>query len=324
MKNDRAPAQEGQAPDLSPALKPRGIDAVPNAVIVHEAMKDEGTQQGDSLDQAERLQAEEAQALEARLTGSVVALGQELGKAAEALGQQKRWLGQLQADQEVLGKLHDHLAKVGGHHEDMIRELGAETRQQLRISRTHIDGLHALYREQHGELQKLAADHALLDEKSRVLAEQLQGLNAVVADHATQTGRRLRRLGGAVAVLAVVSLGLIAWFQFKPTAVPESVTIRLAGLSAGLQGQTSRSGAMGADLAQVHQGMAVLAQQMQDQASAMAGLRAESHRTGREMQSARVALTALTSQVGTLQGQVQSMRPDVTESGRPDGAAASR
>ncbi len=49
-----SPGLGGEAPDLSAALKPRGIVASTNAVIVHEAMQDD-QQTGDQLDQARRL-----------------------------------------------------------------------------------------------------------------------------------------------------------------------------------------------------------------------------------------------------------------------------
>lgn len=49
-----SPGLGGEAPDLSSALKPRGITVSTNAVIVHEAMQDD-QQSGDQLDQARRL-----------------------------------------------------------------------------------------------------------------------------------------------------------------------------------------------------------------------------------------------------------------------------
>lgn len=49
-----SPGFGGDAPDLSPALKPRGISVNTNAVIVHEAMQDDQSS-GDQLEQARRL-----------------------------------------------------------------------------------------------------------------------------------------------------------------------------------------------------------------------------------------------------------------------------
>lgn len=148
-------------------------------------------------------------------------------------------------------------------------------------------------------------DHDLLATRSLQLQEQLNGLTTVVTTHMSRTRKGFRVAGGVMATLAVITLGLIAWFQIYPSAVPETVKKQLTGLSLGLHQQATGSEVMRGDVTQISAHVTALNAQVKRQSDEMATLRAESRKMARAVQSIRAAL-------GGIQRNVAGIRQDLS------------
>lgn len=260
----------------------------------------------DLLRASTRLEAQvahqdgELRVLDERLSRGVSELGHELGTVTAVLRQQEDRLGELQERHDQLTRLHEHLDRLTAGQARQLDVLSTDTHRHLRLLRTHIDGLGALYREQRQALGMLRDDHDLLAREAAATAAMLAGLATKVTQHEGRTHGRFRLVAAGLATLAVVSLGLIAWFQLHPTAVPETVRTGLAGLSAGLDRQSGQNRALAAA---VLEGQETVARQMgtqertlQRQGRELARLKTETRNTGARLRrlEARLAAPAAT------------------------------
>lgn len=256
------------------------------------------------LEQAARHQTEMTTLVDARLSASVADLGERLDEAAAALTGQQAHLEQIQSSHEALSGLHTWLAGVTQEQGDVITALADDTRQQFQLSRTHLDGLSALYREQKLAIATLQTDYRLLETKSLSLTEQLNGLNKVVVTTISRTRKGFRMVAGTVAALAALTLGLIAWFQLYPSAVPETVKAQLAMLTAGLHQQAQSSTELSGDVTQLHTQVATLNGLVKSQHEEIAVMRAESRQMSRTVQDIRGVL-------GNIQQNMDSIKTDL-------------
>jgi chromosome segregation ATPase len=245
------------------------------------------------LERNGRRQQEQAQQLEQQLNGSVAELGRRIEQTSERLQLQKTWLGELQDRHETLHRLHLHLEKLTGRQGQALGILTAETRQQLQITRTHIEGLNALHREQERALLALASDHDLLAIRAARLEAQLSGLSEVVSTNAGQTRQRFRAVAAVLGLVAVVSLGLIAYFQLNRTAMPVSVKLQLAGLSQHLSQQAESGAALGSALEQQTGELRELYTRLQQQQVEIGSLRTQSRQALRAVKTLELELASL-------------------------------
>lgn len=252
------------------------------------------------LEKDRQLQHDQHRVLDLRLTGSVTELGRELDETAAMLQAQKAGLARLQDSHDMLQRLHVHLDKVVSRQGQSLGILATDTHQQLQLIRSHIESLNQLYREQQEALLALSSDHELLALKSGQLEARVTGIGTVLTRSIGETRQRFRTVAAIIAVLAVVSLGLIAYFQLFPSAVPESVRLQLSGLSTGLSQQSSSSDALRQELAALQEKTAGLDARLTAQAAEIAGLRSQSRQTGRNLQELRRELSALKAELAEL------------------------
>jgi chromosome segregation ATPase len=235
------------------------------------------------LEKDRQLQGERQRSLDLRLTGSITELGREIDASAAMLRAQESSLARLQDSHDMLQRLHTHLDKVVDRQGQSLGILATDTHQQLQLTRSHIESLEVLYREQQQALLALCSDHELLALKSGQLEARVTGIDTALTASIGATRQRFRRVAAGIAVLAVISLGLIAYFQLYPSAVPETVRQQLAGLSSGLSQQFSSSDALRAELGSLQAGVASLDARLQRQAEEIAGLRGQARQTSRQL-----------------------------------------
>lgn len=249
------------------------------------------------LEKDRQLQGERQRTLDLRLTGSINELGREIDASAAMLQAQKDSLARLQDSHDTLQRLHTHLDKVVDRQGRSLGILADNTQQQLHLTRSHIESLEALYREQQQALLTLSSDHELLTLKSGQLEARVTGIDTVLTESIGATRLRFRRVAAGIAVLAVISLGLITYFQLYPSAVPETVRQQLAGLSSGLSQQSSSSDALRAELGAVQASVASLDARLQRQADDIASLRGQARQTSRQLQEIHGELAAIKAEL---------------------------
>jgi peptidoglycan hydrolase CwlO-like protein len=249
------------------------------------------------LEKDRQLQGERQRTLDLRLTGSINELGREIDASAAMLQAQKDSLARLQDSHETLQRLHAHLDKVVDRQGRSLGILADNTQQQLHLTRSHIESLEALYREQQQALLTLSSDHELLTLKSGQLEARVTGIDTVLTESIGATRLRFRRVAAGIAVLAVISLGLITYFQLYPSAVPETVRQQLAGLSSGLSQQSSSSDALRAELGALQASVASLDARLERQADDIANLRGQARQTSRQLQEIHGELAAIKAEL---------------------------
>ncbi len=265
-----------------------------SALMLADMMRVSSRLEKDRLQQTERNRV-----MDMRLTGSVTELGRELDATAAMLAAQKTCLDRLQDSHDTLQRLHLHLEKAVSRQGQSLGLLAADTYQQLSLTRTQIEDLNALYREQQEALLALSSDHELLALKSGQVEARLAGLNSVLNESIGQTRRRFRTVTVVIAVLAAISLGLIAYFQLYPSAVPETVRQQLSGLASGLSQQSSSHDALRQELAAIQERLAALDGILGRQAAEIAGLRAQARQSSRNLRGLQAEVSTLKASLVT-------------------------
>lgn len=245
------------------------------------------------LEQCNRHHGERARTLDARLTSSINQLGRELDLTDGQLKAQKAGLQQLQERLDIMSRLQGHLERLTERQGHSLHALADETQRHFQITRAQVDALAALYQEQRQDLLALTSDHELLALQSGQLATRLAGLSDTVDANMGFTRRRFRTVAGVMAVLTLVTLGLITYFQLYPSAVPEPVRRQLAGLSLGLDTQSSRQADLRRELEGQASTLQVLQEQLRREQAETASLRAQSRQTRRQLREMRRELAAL-------------------------------
>lgn len=245
------------------------------------------------LDSQHHRQQEDTRELERRLCEAIARLGRELDQAGSRLQTQEECLRLLQDRHDTLDRLQHHLDKVLGRQGEALGVLTREAHQQFQVTRTHIEGLHALHREQMQAHLALTSDHDLLAIRSAQMEARLAGLHDVVSTSIGHTRRRFRTVAGMMALIAVVTLGLIAWFQLNPTAVPDTVTRQLAGLSASLSEEADRNAVHDATLEAQSSELRDLYAQLENQQIEITRLRTQARQIALEQRDMRLELSGL-------------------------------
>ncbi len=263
--------------------------------------------QGQELDQLqarqEQLQQLQGQ-LDSRLNSALKALNQELDAVGGSLGQQQVQLEALEQSHYALEALHQRLAETSLEQEQALATQAEDQRRQFQVQRTHIDGLSALYREQQQAFTALRQDHGLLSGKTRDLETELASLGQLVSLNEQGNRKGLRLLAGSLAALALLSLGLIGYFQLYPSAVPESVKTQLAQLSLGQSAQQVQGEVITGEVGQLQVQVELLSQQLGAQQQEIRQLRSNSQDMARTVQAVR-------REVGSIQQNVQSLRQEL-------------
>ncbi|MDF3030652.1 MAG: damX [Moraxellaceae bacterium] len=249
------------------------------------------------LEKERQQQGELHRALDQRLTGSISELGRDLDQTAAMLQAQKDCLARLQDSHDMLQRLHSHLDKVVSRQGHSLGILATDTHQQLQITRSHIEALDAFYHEQQEMLLALTSDHELLALKSGQLEARVTGIDSTLTATIGQTRQRFRTVAVVIAVLAVISLGLITYFQLYPSAVPETVRQQLAGLSSGLSRQSSSSDALRQELVTIQERLSGLDARLGQQAGEIASLRSQARQTARNLKAIRDELSSFRAEL---------------------------
>ncbi|MCD6060233.1 MAG: damX [Moraxellaceae bacterium] len=249
------------------------------------------------LEKEHQQQGELHRTLDQRLTGSISELGRDLDQTAAMLQAQKDCLARLQDSHDMLQRLHSHLDKVVSRQGHSLGILATDTHQQLQITRSHIEALDAFYHEQQEMLLALTSDHELLALKSGQLEARVTGIDSTLTATIGQTRQRFRTVAVVIAVLAVISLGLITYFQLYPSAVPETVRQQLAGLSSGLSRQSSSSDALRQELVTIQERMSGLDARLGQQAGEIASLRSQARQTARNLKAIRDELSSFRAEL---------------------------
>lgn len=227
------------------------------------------------------------------------ALEQRIREADALLRGQQERVEALECAQQELHALHRQLDQVRRQHGQAIDALTQDTRR--RFEETHL-GLTALNDICHRQQETLIAyrrDHEDVARRTRDLQWQIDGLDSALGRHETDTRLRFTRSALALLALAVISLGLIAWFQINPTAVPETVKAQLASLSDDIDTGLAIDDAMSADLARHDWQISTLTAADRKQARETAALRAND--------------THLRDDMAVLRDDQQEMRAELTE-----------
>jgi hypothetical protein len=247
------------------------------------------------MEQYHREQHEDTRLAEQRLCAAIADLGRQIDQSATQLQTQQECLRLLQERHDSLDRLHVHLEKVTSRMGQSLAILTNQMRQQYQVTRTHIEGLHALHREQMQAHLALTSDHDLLAIRSAQMEARLAGLHEVVNDSIGHTRRRFQAVAGVMGALAILTLGLIAWFQLNPTAVPETVKKELAGLALGLGQEAERGTAQEAALEAQSSELQELYEQLQGQQIEITRLRTQTRQIALSQRDMRLELSTLQS-----------------------------
>lgn len=269
------------------------------------------------LERSHRQQGEQARQLDQRLSGAIGELGRELQDTATRLHSQKDDLAQLRDDFDRLDRLQQHLDKLTTRQGRTLGILTTETRQQFQITRSHFESLHSLYQQQQSSLLALSSDHDLLAQRSAQLQVQLAGLETRVETGFALGRRQLRLVAGALTLLAVVSLGLMAWFQFAPrAATPASLRQPLASLSGGLQAATADRASLHEDVSGLAGTVSALQEQLARQHREIGQLQAQARRATSGMKRLQSRLQALQAEAEAARREAQTNAAQAAS--RPD------
>lgn len=237
--------------------------------------------------------------LEQRLCSTIADLGRSLDHIGKQLQTQQECLRLLQERHDAMERLQAHFDKVSGRQAHCLGVLTTGLRRHSTLTRTHIEGLQALHREQQHALLALTADHDLLAIRSAQMETRLNGLHELVNDSIGETRRRLVTTAGVLGSLALLALGLIAWFQTYPTAVPPAVTQQLSGLSAELSQTSDRGAVHEATLETQSTELRELYDQLQGQQIAITQLRTQTRQAVRAQRDMRLELSQLQAGLAT-------------------------
>lgn len=183
------------------------------------------------------------------VAGSFATLEKQIHATDALLRDQQSRADQLEQAQQELRSLHEHLDRVRRQQGQAIEALTLDTRRRFEDTRSSLVALHELCHQQKETLAGYRRDHETVAKHARELQWQVDGIDSALGQHEARTERNFRRTGWALVAVATVSLGLIAWYQVYPTAVPETVKTQLATLAGGLDEQALTDAAMTADLA---------------------------------------------------------------------------
>lgn len=283
------------------------------------------------LEQSSQHQADLTKALDQRFTGSVTELSEQIRQANAQAQSQQACLERLESGQDVLQRWHDQLASRTTLHGEAIdalsnearqqelalKALADDTRQQLQINRTHIEGLNALHREQKQALQALCEDFDVLTAKTNLLADQLTNLSVDVAADRRHNRKGFRIVAGALAGVAVLTFGVMAYLHYHPSTIPAAVKAQLAALSTAASQDVARDQALQAGVAGLDDKVTALAGKVDQQGSTIAALQAQSEQSATALQRVQKQQAALQRKVERLQKKVQQAVP------APTAAAAS-
>lgn len=231
--------------------------------------------------------------LELRLCGAIADLGRSLDHIGVQLQTQQECLRLLRERHDTLERLQAHLDRVNGRQAHCLGVLTSGLRRHSVLTRTHIEGLQALHREQQNALLALTSDHDLLAIRSAQMEARLAGLQELVSDSIGEARRRQVTLAGVLGSLALLALGLIAWFQIHPTAVPPAVSQALAGLSSELSQASDHGAIQDAALEAQSAELRELYDELQGQQIEITRLRTQTRQAARVQRDMRLELSRL-------------------------------
>lgn len=275
------------------------------------------------LEQSNQHQSDVSKALDRRLTGSLAELGEQFKQADATIQAQQHYLARLESGQDVLQRWHDELASKTNLHGEAIdalsnearqqelalKALADDTRQQLQINRTHIEGLNALHREQKQALQALCEDFDVLTSKTNLLADQLTNLTVDVAADRRVNLKRFRLVAGALAGVTAVTFGVMSYLHYHPSTIPDAVKAQLAALSTAAGQDVARDQALHASVTGLAGKVTALAGKVDQQDSTIAALQAQSDQSAGALQRVQKQQAALQRKVERLQKKVQQTVP---------------
>lgn len=265
-----------------------------------------------------------------KLHDGVAALGRQHGDAIQALSQQTHQQGrQLHALGNEARKQAEALQALGNdsvaHGEsikalnagqrqqgDALRALTSEAREQLQLNRSNIDGLRALHREQKQALQALAADYTQLNTRTDSLADSLHSLTAEVAQDRQWVRKGFQNAAGALAAVAVVILAVMAYCQWHPVAVPDTVRSQLATLNTLVSRQTAAQQSMATEMLALQGRINAIGASSDAQSTEMAQMQKEMQHSVSVLHRIRKSEAAIHREMSGLEsrlGQVEQASP---------------
>ena len=260
-----------------------------------------------------------------KLHDGLAVMSRQQGDALQSLNQQTHQHGrQIQALGGEARKQAESLQALGNdslEHAESIKALGigqrqqseglraltSEARTQLQANRTHIDGLQALHREQKQLLEALTADFEMLTERTSMLADQLLGLSTDVAQERHWVRKGFQYAGGALAAVAVIILAVMAYCQFHPVTVPDSVRTELAGLNTLMSKQTAAQQSMAADMQALQGRVASLGAGSEAQATEIAQMQKEVQHSVSVLHRIRRSEAAINREMSGLEGRMDKV-----------------
>jgi chromosome segregation ATPase len=261
------------------------------------------------MERASRHQEEANQALETRLKGSMAQLREQLGKTGTALEIQQSRIDQLESGQQALQTLHDALAADGRRQTAELKALTVETREQLQINRTHIEGLNALHREQKHALQGLAGDVDLLSERTNYLADQITSLQIDVAQDRRHTFKRFRTVAWSMGALAVVVFAVMAVLHYHPTTIPVAVKQQIATLTATVDQQAAAQHTLDADVQGIEGQLGALGARVEKQGTQIAAMQTAIDHSTALLQRLQKSEAAVSRRVAGLEATSYTIAP---------------
>lgn len=260
---------------------------------------------GARLARLGRVQEEHQRQLEARLAEGLRHIQTAIAPLDAALRQQAQQLNDIQERQDTLSRLHHHLDRIvhrAGGQQDYFT---AEFQQRLTLLDVTLETQQELANDQHGSLLALTLQHeqATLD---------IQRLRAGLDDFTAQLEQRLQQLRhrqliltSLLAVLALLSLGLIGWCQTHPVTLPPKARQQIAILASDLQQQRDQGQAQAGALSR-HE------RQLTDLQLALAQERKQSRRMHQEARLHEHQIHEVRTQLATLREAVDSVPPNRT------------
>lgn len=194
---------------------------------------------GARLARQGREQEAQRRQLDQRLCQQLRELEAALVPLGESLQAQAQQLHDLQSRHETLSRLHQHLDRIVTRHGRGLDIVAAEFGQRFELLRISLEGMQALFRDQQASQMRIAVEQEGLSAVTQAMQARLDDTRAGLAQHRDETRRRLGVLASLLAALAMLSLGLIAWCQFHPVALPAAAQERMATIDARLGLQDS-------------------------------------------------------------------------------------
>lgn len=204
------------------------------------------------------------------IEGALAALTAEL--RAQTEGQHE-----LQQRHECLQRLHEHLDRIVNRQGRNLDILSAEFQQRVELLRVSFEALQEVFHAQQESLIGLTLEHEQLALLTRQLQVQLGELGTRLDLHVDHMRQRLRSQAMALAILTLLSIGMITYFQLNPVTIPDDVTAQLNTLTNDLVHQRNQARKLSAQ------------SRLQDErlASLSAALETERQETRRLRQQAR-------------------------------------